>query len=167
MFPHPQGHTLDNLTTTCAIVIYSLIGFSRLQGFLLALLPGWEPGYSLGFFPFSAINTWTRRTRFHTCRSPLIGFHNLPAGPTPSSIAGLFHPAGTPRVNAFKASHWYDLRSSSETECSFAVTSPFMDSFHALISIPAYSHRRGLSIPTMSPTHSPLSPYEDRLPSWV
>jgi len=57
VFQHLQGPTLDNLTTTCAIVTYPLIGFSRLQGFFLALLPGWEPGYSLGFFPFSAITT--------------------------------------------------------------------------------------------------------------
>jgi hypothetical protein len=57
VFQHPQGLTLDNLTTTCAIVTYPLVDFSRLQGFLLALLPSWELGYSLGFFPFSAVNT--------------------------------------------------------------------------------------------------------------
>jgi len=50
-------------------------------------------------FPHSATIITTRQTRFQSRRSPLIGFHNLPAGyKRCQQLADLFHSAGTPRV---------------------------------------------------------------------
>jgi hypothetical protein len=56
---------------------------------------------------------------------------------------------------------------SSKTDSFFAVTLPFMTSFHESTSIPAYSCRRGLPLPTTLPTHSPYFPFEKRLSPWA
>lgn len=39
-----------------------------------ALIPGWEPGTSKGFLPFSAITQPTRRTSFHSYALPVHRF---------------------------------------------------------------------------------------------
>jgi hypothetical protein len=59
----PERPSLNRLTRTFVNVNYPLTDFSRLQGLDQALSPGWEPGHSLGFFPFSAITISTRRMK--------------------------------------------------------------------------------------------------------
>lgn len=77
MFPHIQGPQHNRLTTVFTLLFtYPLLGFGRLQG-IRAPLSGWEPEYSLGLIPFSAIVITTRQTSFQTHRSSSPGFLNL------------------------------------------------------------------------------------------
>jgi hypothetical protein len=56
MFPHPQGLTLDYLTTTCAIAIYPLLGFSQTSGISHSALTRLGTRTLLGFVPFQRHN---------------------------------------------------------------------------------------------------------------
>jgi hypothetical protein len=56
MFQHPQGPTLDYLTTTCAIAIYPLLGFSQTSGISHSALTRLGTRTLLGFVPFQRHN---------------------------------------------------------------------------------------------------------------
>lgn len=123
MFRHPRGPYSTTWQLRAQSPTYPLIGFSRLQGHSGTLRPGWEPGHSLGFFPYSAVIAQTRHMRFRPHRFPLLGFLNPPAGHASSRCAGLFHPAGTHRVTPSK----FDLEVTVirfPYPDSFAVTRP-------------------------------------------
>jgi hypothetical protein len=168
MFPHPQGPTLDNLTTTCAIVIYPLLGFSQTSGISHSALTRLGTRTLLGFVPFQRHNHCdaTNETslsplpapRFSQPSSRSNALVDLQVYPTLQALLGL----RSSKLHTDTIS-----TSSSETDCSFVVTISFMVSFNELACIPAYIRRRGLPLPTTSPIHSPLSSFEDRLPSWT
>jgi len=83
----------------------TLSDFSRLQGLDQAPSPGWEPGHSLGFHPF--------QRRHHIAATKEAPASNAPRSQVFTTsqqvpwrqhwIAGLFHPAGTRRVETFRA----------------------------------------------------------------
>lgn len=96
----PARPSLNRLTTAFAIVTYPLSDFSQLQGLDQALSPGWEPGHSLGFVPFSAITISTRRMKLplqtlpaHRFSQPFSRFHDVDHGSrvysTPLALVGL------------------------------------------------------------------------------
>jgi hypothetical protein len=59
---------------------------------VLPLSPGWDPGTSLGFCPFSAIITGRDKRDFRPRSSPLTGFHNLTAGLSSRMTYGFIPP---------------------------------------------------------------------------
>jgi hypothetical protein len=99
----PRGPR-NNHRTRDSVSHYPLVGFTRLQG-LDTHRHRLGTGASLGFFPFSAIITRRDNQDSTPDCSPSTGFLNLSTGQRPQRLASLFHPAGTPRVWAFRVSH--------------------------------------------------------------
>jgi len=87
-----------------------------------------EKGISFGFFPSSAIII-RRDSQVSTPNCiPPAGFYNLLTGKRPQRLAGLFHPAGTPRVLGLQSFTAYRSPDSFLPICSCTVTRPFMGS---------------------------------------
>jgi hypothetical protein len=131
--------SLNRLTRAFAIITYPLSDFSRLQGLDQAPSPGWEPGHSLGFFPFQ---------RYHHIDAT----KEAPASNAPRSqvfttsqqvpwrqpwLTGLFHPVSTRRVRTFRASPRNDRKLFPATLLLRCYLPP-MDSFHFPMRTPAY-----------------------------
>jgi hypothetical protein len=85
-----------------------------------------ERGISFGFLPFSAAIIRRDRQVSTPTRIPSPGFHNLLTGKRPRRLAGLFHPAGTPRVRGLQSLTAYRSPESSLPVCSYTVTRLFM-----------------------------------------
>jgi hypothetical protein len=98
MFPHLQGPTLNHLTTARAVITYPLGGFSRLQGLSKRYFQAGNLD-TPGVFPLSAPYSWDVTNRTPILTLPVLRF-SQPSNrfQRPFEFAGLFHPAGTPRV---------------------------------------------------------------------
>lgn len=133
-----ERQSLNRLIRTCAIITYPLSDFSQLQGLDQAPSPGWEPGHSLGFFPFQ---------RYHHIDAT----KEAPASNAPRSqvfttsqqvhwrqpwLTGLFHPVSTRRVLAFRALPRGD-RTLFPATLLLRRYLPRMDSFHLPMCTPA------------------------------
>jgi hypothetical protein len=113
---------LVTITEPAACMVhYPLLGFRRLQGMNRTSSSTGMVDAFLSFFPFSAATNRQDEGASRLQRYPLTGFRNLPAGLHHIWLAGLFHPAGTPRVKVFRASLHID-RLPSPAPCFFAVT---------------------------------------------
>jgi hypothetical protein len=100
------SYALEALTTTTRRRLalsstHPLVSFSQLQGLQHALTP-LERGISLGFFTFSAVTGRRVGQGSIPARVPSPGFRNLLTGKRLHRRAGLFHPAGTPRVGGLQ-----------------------------------------------------------------
>jgi len=87
-----------------------------------------EGGISFGFIPFSAAIIRRDGEASTPTRIPPAGFHNLMTGKRPRRLAGLFHPAGTPRVPGLQSFTAYRSPESFLPVCSCTITRPFMGS---------------------------------------
>lgn len=100
----PSGPLHDHQTAGLPQFNYPLLGFDRLQGLIIRELRVRNPKISPASLPFQRSNSPARQTEYHFRRSPLTGFRNLTAGTFAfRERAGLFHPASTRRVQAFRA----------------------------------------------------------------
>jgi hypothetical protein len=87
-----------------------------------------ERGISFGFFPFSAIIIRRDGQVSTPTRIPPPGFRNLLTEKRPRRLAGLFHPAGTPRVPGLQSFTAHRSPDSFLPVCSCIVPRPFMGS---------------------------------------
>jgi len=110
-------------------------------------------GASLGFSPFQRHHHPTGQTEFHSRSLPPTGFRNLTAGLRPQRLAGLFHPAGTPRVRPSEVDS-RPIGARSRTPRLLRRYPPFMDSFRGTGTVPTARPPR--HYPVAAPTPRPL-----------
>jgi len=100
----PSGPLHNHRTAGLPQFNYPLVGFDRLQGLIIRELRVRNPKISPASLPFQRYHPPARQTESHFRRSPLTGFRNLTAGTFAFwGLTGLFHPASTRRVQAFRA----------------------------------------------------------------
>lgn len=140
------------LTSLCAL-LFASADFRVLP----RVFPGGQPVTFQGSFPHSALIVERDSQISRLQRSPSTGFLNLTTGHIRSAqLAGLFHPACTPRVPTFRALQQNDRSFPYRRPCSCIINPSSWIPSNADFGIPNTSNHNGLT--TLRSTYaSPLA----------